>query len=411
MAGLLSMHTRSAARLSLGLSLVGLAASGYLGFLHMALLRGELYGGALCGALGSLFNCHAVSASRWGVFLGLPLAFWGILTYLATFTLALIALDHAEWADRALTTLTGLAVAMLAADVVLLAVMLTQIGYLCALCLATYAVNAGLVLVGRAGLRQPWSVILRQTPTAWRAFWPRRAQPIPQLFWAVVLTGAFGVGTVHATSTFFSEGAPGVLRGRMAMLVQSSPRFSIDTHDAPRRGSADAPIQIVEFTDFFCPLCQDASRLNEILLADNRRDLSLVIKHFPLDGACNGKIARSLHPGACQLASAAACAQEQGRFWELYHRVFQQGPQYHLDELEQDVVRAGLDLEAFRGCMAGGRGQAVVQRDVDIAARLGITGTPTYLVNGILIRGVITPTVLQALREVLPPPPTDHPQS
>ena len=68
------------------LSLIGIGVAGYLFFLHLGLLRGELLGGAVCGT--GAFNCHAVTAGPWGSFLGVPLSLWGILGYLTIFALS-----------------------------------------------------------------------------------------------------------------------------------------------------------------------------------------------------------------------------------------------------------------------------------------------------------------------------------
>src|SRR3989338_2729048 len=99
------MRPSRSAKWCLVLSLAGIGVAGYLGFLHLALLRGELIGGAACSAAGTFWNCHAVTASPIGMFLGLPLAFLGVVGYLATFTLALIAWQFPESTTHALTGL------------------------------------------------------------------------------------------------------------------------------------------------------------------------------------------------------------------------------------------------------------------------------------------------------------------
>ena len=91
------------------LSLTGLFLAGYLSFIHLALLRGELYGGPLCGGAGSLFNCHAVAASRFGKLFGVPMAFWGVLGYLLLLTLSLIAWIFPELRRQALAGAAALA--------------------------------------------------------------------------------------------------------------------------------------------------------------------------------------------------------------------------------------------------------------------------------------------------------------
>ena len=104
------------------LSLIGVGLASYLAFLHFGLLRGELLGGAVCGASGA-FNCHAVTAGAWGSFLGMPLALWGLFGYLAVFSLSLFGLQSPENSPHALALTFLLALAFVAIDAALLAVM------------------------------------------------------------------------------------------------------------------------------------------------------------------------------------------------------------------------------------------------------------------------------------------------
>jgi len=160
---------------------------------------------------------------------------------------------------------------------------------------------------------------------------------------------------------------------------------------------------IVEFSDLLCPSCQKASRFNPILLASHRHDALFVFKHFPLDMECNAAVKRTVHPSACRIAAATECAHEQGKFWELHDRIFQQGSQYKVADLEADAARAGLNVPAFHACIQSGRGLEAVKRDIAEGTRLGVTSTPTYVINGLLIPGIMTPAMfeefLRALRD------------
>ncbi len=385
----------------LALSIAGLGISAYLGFLHLALLRGELYGGPACGGIGSLFNCQAGAPSRFGSALGLPLSLWGILGYLATLNLALIAWQFPDWAEAALTGLVGLTATFLFIDAGLLVVMVTQIRLLCAFCLATYGINLLLLLVAKQALARPWVQVIRQLPSVYQAFllgaW---ANGVGLFFWGVLLTGFAGVVAVNASAEFLTR-APGGLRERMMQMVLYTPRVQVETAGNPRLGPSRAPIQVVEFMDFMCPICQQAARFDAILLATHRNEVSLVLKQFPLDQSCNSAIERTVHTGACKLAVAAQCAHVQGKFWAFHDRMLQQNLPYLLGDLERDVARAGLDLAAFRECMASGQGLEAVARDVAEGARLKLVSTPAYVVNGVPILGAITPAQFEELVKVL----------
>lgn len=390
---------RRGAILSVILSLVGLAACAYLGFLHLALLKGELLGGLGCHATGTFFNCHAVTASPYGKAFGVPLAFWGAAGYIATFSLALIAWQFRESAVQALTLLTALSGLFLVIDAGLLTLMVTKIRHLCLLCLLTDAVNLWLLLVARWALGQRWTQVARALPAAWG--WLSLRSPVAWIFWGMVGTGLTGVLTVHSAAQFVGQGNLAQYRQNLQEHLRREPRVVVDTAGSPRRGPEQAPIQIVEFSDFLCPLCQQAARFETILLAGRRREVALVYKFFPLDTDCNASIQNNIHPQACRVAAAAACAHAQGKFWDFHNLLFEKGPAYLAGDLEADAVKAGLDLAAFRACLGTGQGLAMVRRDIAEAARLGVNSTPTYWVNGVRILGLIPPAAFEELVRAL----------
>ena len=395
------MRSRLGAIVCMGLNLIGLGLCAYLEFLHLALMRGELLGGAACGAAGTIFNCHAVTASPFGQVFGLPLALWGLIGYLATLSLALIAWQFPDHASTALASLVTVSLGFVVADVALLSVMITQIHYLCPLCLATYGVNLLLLVVASCTAAQPWPGVITQLPATLSAWIPRQGREAAWMFWGMILTGTALILALNTATAFMLEGAPGTMHKQMVQFVGQQRRVQVDTGNSPKKGSAAPTVQLVEFSDFLCPSCQRASRLNPVLLAAHQREVALVFKFFPLDTECNTSISRQIHPTACQLAAAAACAHEQGKFWALHDRMFERMPNYKVTDIERDATEIGVDVAAFQACLQNGRGLEAVKRDIAEAARIGITSTPTYIVNGIPMTGVITPAVFIELLDAL----------
>ena len=393
------MRPKRSAEFCLVLSLVGLGVCLYLGFLHLSLLRGDLSGGRFCGDLGSVFDCHATASSPFGSAFGMPLAFWGIIGYLATLSLSLSARQFPEAAGQLLTALTALSLSFLAVDAVLLVVMIGWIGVLCPLCLITYGLNLGLALAARGGASPSWPQLFKDLPGAVRILRPDR-QTAAWFFWGVVLTGLGGAVAVNISASFLSRQATAGLRELVARDRRAGSLAKVDTQGDPVRGNPSASIRIVEFTDFLCPICQKSARFNELFLRLHRNKVSLVIKHFPMDQACNPSLQKTLHPGACQLAEAAECAHEQGKFFEFHDRLFRKGPAARPEDLEQNAFQAGLDLEKFRQCLAQGRGKEAVRRDVAEGNRLGVQGTPAYVINGSKIAGALLPSQLEELAKV-----------
>ena len=282
-------------------------------------------------------------------------------------------------------------------DVALLFIMLTQIHYLCPLCLATYVVNIVLLVTAVTTLGQSWGTVFRQAWPAAGTFLPGARTPVALGFCGVMMVGALGLLATHLATTYVLEGPPGAMRRQMVDYVRAQKRVVVDTTGDPVEGDSTRPIRVVEFSDFLCPSCQKASKFNPVFLAGHRQELSLVFKNFPLDMECNAGIKRTAHPGACQIAAAGECAQEQGKFWPLHDRIFTDGPKYNVNNLDRDAHASGLEMTAFHECLAGGRGMAAVRRDTAEGQRIEVGSTPTYIINGIRISGALVPATFDEL--------------
>ena len=376
---------------------MGLA--GYLTFIHLGLLRGELLGGPACSA--GTFNCHAVTAGRRGAFLGMPLALWGLVGYVAVFALSLLGRQSAEAAAPAATLLFSLSAVFVGLDLALLGLMAFVIRYVCLFCLLTYAVNVSLLVVSARSLGVPRRAALGQLGAALGFLVPSRKRPAVEGFWGVMVLGVLGAAGVHAATTFVTRSSPAQIRQQIRGFVANQSRVRVEVAGDPAIGPADAPLQLVEFSDFFCPACQRASKLNTVILASHRQDVRFIFKHYPLDTACNGKISRMVHPGACRVAAASECAHLQGKFWPFHDVVFAEGHRYNLNQLEGDVRRLGMDPAAFEACMASGQGMEAVKRDIEEAVKINVQSTPTYVLNGIIITGGFTPAVFEEFVAVL----------
>ena len=159
--------------------------------------------------------------------------------------------------------------------------------------------------------------------------------------------------------------------------------------DHPRRGPAQAPVTIVEFSDFQCPYCRQA----ETTLREVRRrygdQVRLVYMDFPLKS----------HAGAMDAALAARCAGEQGHFWEYHDALLGDQSQLSIIPLTNLAGQLGLDTASFSSCMSERRYEDAVRADMAAGANAGASGTPSFLVNGRLVRGAPSYAELSAMIE------------
>jgi protein-disulfide isomerase len=155
-------------------------------------------------------------------------------------------------------------------------------------------------------------------------------------------------------------------------------RYDIPTEGYPSLGPDDAPITIVEFSDFQCPFCRRFhDETYQDLLNAYPGQIRFVYRNLPLT---------SIHPAAMPAAVASLCANDQGVYWEYHEKLFSSET---LDEATyiQYATDLGIDVEKFTACLSDGSHDEFIQQDMDFALDLGVQSTPTFFINGLAIVG------------------------
>ena len=149
----------------------------------------------------------------------------------------------------------------------------------------------------------------------------------------------------------------------------------IDVTGAPVRGRQDAPVTIVEFSDFQCPFCHQVIPVLERVLARHPNDVRLIFKHMPLS---------RIHPQAEHAARAAIAAQKQGKFWAMYDALFALPEEaWESDKIIEDTAkRVGLDMARFAADLNSEETRMALAKDMMDAQNADVTGTPTLFING-----------------------------
>lgn len=180
-----------------------------------------------------------------------------------------------------------------------------------------------------------------------------------------------------------------VLRAQSNVIVElASPSANVNLEDAYSLGSKHAVVTLVEFADYECPYCQKvASDLRK--LQDEFGDkLTFVFKDFPLP----------MHSHSQKAAEAARCAGKQGKFWEYHDELFR-SKQLDVDRLKEDALALHLDRSQFGKCLDSGEESADVQRDREEGVKLGLSGTPSFFVNGHFYSGALDYAALHQIVE------------
>ncbi|HWN19630.1 MAG TPA: thioredoxin domain-containing protein [Gemmatimonadales bacterium] len=151
------------------------------------------------------------------------------------------------------------------------------------------------------------------------------------------------------------------------------------------KGSATAPVEITEYADYQCPFCQTFATLQMPTIEErliNTGRLRWRYRDFPLDQ----------HPFALLAAHSAACADEQGKYWNQHQRIYEGQGEWSVSGNAAPIFRkyagaTGVDLGRYDACMKSGKYAGRIQADKNSGIALGVSSTPTLLANGRLHRG------------------------
>ncbi len=360
---------------------VGLWAAGYLAFLHVKVHTDPAYR-SFCSVSAGL-DCASVAESSWAVFLGIPVATWGLVGYGLIGALAFSGLrrrkPHGAWPNGLLFVLSGVSVV---AAALLAVISKAAIESVCLVCMVSWAVSLGLFGIAWFELRRgkvPAVTALRRDAVALAG-----STPLSVAFVGVpiALVGALWLLYPHYWETPMREGPGGLATGT--------------TEDgSPWIGARDPKVTLVSFSDYECPHCaKENFAFRETL--EQSPGLRLVFRHYPLDAACNPVIRGDFHKQSCRLALATTCAAEQGKFWELSDAIFRTTGKVEAD-LPTLIRESGVDGEKLRGCMESERAKKKLAADVYDGMRYNIRGTPAIVYEGRLFEGGIPKATLDRI--------------
>jgi protein-disulfide isomerase len=216
------------------------------------------------------------------------------------------------------------------------------------------------------------------------------------LIGGILFTSVVGV----AGSQFISKSLTENDRERLAKIKEDLTRqrpIAVGIKNRPFKGSEDAAVTVVEFSDFLCPFCAKAAKYLKLAESSNHDTARFVFRHYPLDKSCNRNLRSNVHPGACLLAEGSVCADEQNKFWEYHDIAFETKGKISRSVAMDIASNIGLDSSAFESCLDSGRGLKVVKEDINAAFNAGVKSTPTLFINGRRLRGVPKPWVLNEI--------------
>lgn len=161
--------------------------------------------------------------------------------------------------------------------------------------------------------------------------------------------------------------------------LQSPPvtRVKVTVGNTPILGNEAAKVTVIEFSDYQCPFCGRARATVNQVLETYKDKVQYSFRDFPL----------SFHQDAFKAHEAARCAGDQGKYWEYSKILFGSQQTLKPDKLKEYAKQTGLNASEFNTCLDSGKYASAVQQDMDAGVKAGVSGTPSFFINGIMISG------------------------
>ena len=157
-------------------------------------------------------------------------------------------------------------------------------------------------------------------------------------------------------------------------------RAKVGTEGSPSRGPKEAPVTIVEFSDFQCPYCARLTKTLKEVAAKYGDQVRVVYRHFPVS---------QIHPLAEKAAEASLCAADQDHFWEMHDLMFETQDKLKDEDLKAEAAKLKLDAGAFDTCLSSGKYAERVKQDQREGYTLGVAVTPALFINGRFFSGAL----------------------
>jgi protein-disulfide isomerase/uncharacterized membrane protein len=372
------------------LVVAGLALSGYLMFRQAQVASGVVVPMDLCGELPG-GGCDDALRSPLSMQLGISLSGWGLLYY-GTLLCLLAMQGGLGEGFRLEAAVIGGVLTWLAAAASLALVALMALGRApwCIFCISVHAINFTLAAAWRRGLRVRRGEMLAAARSAVRfvrsgqtgagdLHWRLTALLVPALVAVALYQWAYIRQQAQQSA------APPFDPGKVLAEFEATPRreIPVDATD-PTRGPDGAPLRLVVFSDFQCPICRRFAEFLREATARRGDQLQVIYKHWPLGRECNPSLSRDLHPHACRAARMAQAAHRRNKFW-CYHDTLTALPPAEKN-IETAADACGLNVAETTALADQESIREEIAADVALGRELGVNGTPTVFLNGRRVR-------------------------
>ena len=362
------------------LLLLGLADTGYLIYSHYRNYT-DISFSSFC-ALTKAINCDTVSQSPWSILLGLPLAIWGFFSYLLFFIIFIAASRRTKGSDSLWHLLFLLGLVYTIASIWFGYVSATKVKAYCLLCLASYGISFSLCF---------YAWIIRRR------------------FCADPFLRGVKKGVGHLLNSWFLTGTILCLVAILLFLKANLPRYweytlpppstavahGLTAEGNPWIGAEDGEITIHEYADYLCFQCRKMHLFLRGLIAEHPGKIKLIHHHYPMDHEFNTIVVpEPFHVGAGKMAMIAIYAASKGKFWEMNDALYAIAQEKESFDTRTLGAQTGFSAGELAAASQHPQIREVLLYDIRQGMKLGITGTPTYVIDGKVYAGSIPSEIL-----------------
>ena len=358
------------------LAVLGLILTVELSVIFFKVNFNEQYSASFC-SVSSLIDCDGVAKTNYSMFLGIPLAIWGMLFYLLTLFLNFVNLIQNKFKNTIFDVfknpksyIATLGLLSFCISICLAIISIFKINKICVLCFITYFIDLFIAITAKS----KGSFFIKDIKNTIFDFCDG-VKKYTILFITVLIAFASLV-TYTSISMVFSPQQK-IQKSFEEFMTMDKNKYAVSGNIL---GNPKGE-KIFVYSDFMCPFCR-VTNIMASKFAHENKEIQVVHMNFPLDSTCNKYVPNTVHPGACILAKYALAAKKQGKYWDMSNLIFDEHPSSEADILYLSE-KLNLDIAQLVQDVASEQIQNELLEQIENAHQNGIYGTPTIVIDDI----------------------------
>ena len=358
------------------LALIGFILTIELALIYFKVNFNESYSASFC-SVNNLIDCDGVAKTNYSLFLGIPLALWGMFFYTLTLFLNFVHLIQNKFKNTIFDVfknpksyIAALGLLSFGISICLATISIFKINKICILCFVTYFIDLFIAFAAKS----KGSFFVQDVKNTILDF----AAGVKKytLLFIIVLMAFIGMLCYTSTSLVFSP--------QMKMQKSFEEFMKMEKNKYAVSGNVMGDPngdKIYVYSDFMCAFCR-VTNIMASKFAHEQKGVLVIHKNFPLDASCNKYVPNTVHPGACTLARYALAAEKQNKYWDMANLIFDEHP-----SSEADIIylseKINIDIAKLVEDVNSPEIEQELQNQIETAHQKGIYGTPTIVIDDI----------------------------